>query len=769
MMRSRLIRALALASGLAVAAACGRQPALFSETNARAHVGMLAGTIGSRPVGTPANVRAREYIVDQLRLYGFSVRVQEADARRPEFGLTARVANVIATLEGTRPEALGLVAHYDSSPHAPGAADDGLGVAVALEAARVLAARPERPYSLMVLLTDAEEAGLMGAAALVTDREVTRRLQAYLQVEATGSDGPALLFESGPGNAWLVSAWAEHAPAPRGASFAADIYRRLPNDTDFSIIKRERIPGLNFAPVGDSYAYHTARDVPERLTSETLRTTGENIVATALALEATDLTQRSDAEPTFFDIAGTVAVHYGPVSGRLLTIAALLLAVVAWVRTLSAALRLEGVVRWLLTVVWTALGTAAVVAAMVGTTWALRAAREVYHPWYAHPRRLFVLLAVAGFLAGWGMTRAGAWLPVRARGHRHPLVVWTIALPVWLALACAALWFAPGSAFLVVLPLLVASLLLAVLPPTSDVALRAASLAIFAATASLWLPNTITLLDFLVPLFGRFPIVTPVFVFAALLTVAGVMLVPPLIGAFIAARRLLRPSAATAVALLALAVTAAAAYAAPAYTLERPLRRVVRVLQPDGADSAIWEVASTEPGLDLAPSAPTPWAPSPGDGPWPWTALPFPFVFRHSGPALPPAPAHIVTPSITTAPGGLELQLTVVPAAPGLRVSFALPPGLVPARHNLPGRLRDGAWVATYIAPAPDGLLFRASFDTSDPAPLQQVRVVVSSERIPGGDGWQSLPAWLPTDRSVWAASATWVLRPPFAPESSLR
>src|SRR3982751_4322397 len=82
--------------------ACSRPSGLFSESNARAHVGMLAGTIGSRAVGTAANARARDYIVEQLKQAGFEVRVQEADARRPELGTTARVANIIATLSGTR-------------------------------------------------------------------------------------------------------------------------------------------------------------------------------------------------------------------------------------------------------------------------------------------------------------------------------------------------------------------------------------------------------------------------------------------------------------------------------------------------------------------------------------------------------------------------------------------------------------------------------------------------------------------------------------------
>ena len=68
--------------------ACGRNPGIFSEQNARAHVSMLAGTIGSRPVGSEANARARAYVIDQLKLYGYDVRVQETDARRPEIGRT---------------------------------------------------------------------------------------------------------------------------------------------------------------------------------------------------------------------------------------------------------------------------------------------------------------------------------------------------------------------------------------------------------------------------------------------------------------------------------------------------------------------------------------------------------------------------------------------------------------------------------------------------------------------------------------------------------
>ena len=151
------------------------------------------------------------------------------------------------------PEAIGLLSHYDSAPNSPGAADDGLGVAVSLEAARVLASRPDRAWTTFVLVTDGEESGLMGAAALVTDRTVMTALHAYINVEAAGSSGPSVLFEAGPANGRVIRPWARTAPHPRGGSYGIEIYKRLPNDSDFTIVARHDIPGLNFALVGDGY------------------------------------------------------------------------------------------------------------------------------------------------------------------------------------------------------------------------------------------------------------------------------------------------------------------------------------------------------------------------------------------------------------------------------------------------------------------------------------------------------------------------------------
>jgi hypothetical protein len=755
-------------SAVAGASACGRGAAIpFSEANAREHVEMLAGTIGSRSIGTPANDRARLYLVDQLQRHGFQVRVQETDARRPEIGRTARVRNIVAIRAGGRPEAIALVAHYDSAPESPGAADDALGVAVCVEAARVLAGRATPNHALMVVLTDGEEAGLMGAAAAAADRSIADRIAAYVNLEAIGSTGPAVLFETGPGNGWLTGVWARHAPRPRGGSFALEVYRRLPNDTDFSVFKRRELPGLNFAAIGDSYAYHTARDEPRRLSGRTLRETGASVVSIVEALDRFDLTQRSADPAMYFDIADVTALSYGPRTAAVLALGALALGLVAWIRLLGAATAAVGGWRVVFAAVWTVLAAAAGTAAMVGAAWALRAAREVYHPWYAHPDRFFALLLGCGIAAAWGTGRLGALLPRRLHVARHPAVVWAIALPVWMLLVAATSWTARDAGYLWAVPLAAAGLVLSATPPRHAAAVRVASVLVLAVAGTLWARDTAELLRFAVTVFGRLTTITPPWIYPSLILLAAIMIAPPFVAASMTERPLARPSLMTSVLLLWIAVAAGLAYAAPAYTEERPLRRVVRSVTRQGVPT-IWEVAGNEPGLDLGQAAPTGWQRVRGapEG-VPVAPLRHPFVFRTTIDQAADVPADVRAETVPLEAGGTALHVTVMPRQPGLVASFSLPADLEPIRTNLPGVRAAGRWRATFVAPPPEGIALRATFAGTPPA-LADVAVVITSFRLPGGEGWQSLPAWLPQDRSVWSASAVHVVRP-LAPQSPLR
>ena len=339
-------------------------------------------------------------------------------------------------------------------------------------------------------------------------------------------------------------------------------------------------------------------------------------------------------------------------------------------------------------------------------------------------------------------------------------MTWSLALPAWIVVAAVSLWFAPAAAYLWTLPLLVAGVLLSLTPPAHDAAVRAASVVILGAAGAMWIPNGIELARFLVGIFGRLPVITPVFVYPAVLALAGLAVVPPVLAVVVATRPLLRPSILTVLLLMAVVVSAGLAYAAPAYTYEQPLHRVVRALQEIGSDRTTWEVGSTEPGLDLAPEAPQGWTFTSEAAPAtvPWGRLLFPFVFRTAGPPLGPAPAAVADFGLRPLAGGTELSLTVVPREPGLTFAFVLPEGIAPARSNLPGVQRLGRWTAFYVAPPEDGVVFEASFRDAPPERLRETRVAVTMHGFPGGAGWQRLPAWLPQDRTVWSATATWAI-----------
>lgn len=84
------------------------------------------------------------------------------------FGPPGRTHNTVAELRGTeRPgEVVILGAHLDSWDLAPGALDNGAGVAAVMEAARILSALPARPRrTVRFVLFGGEEVGFLGSAA----------------------------------------------------------------------------------------------------------------------------------------------------------------------------------------------------------------------------------------------------------------------------------------------------------------------------------------------------------------------------------------------------------------------------------------------------------------------------------------------------------------------------------------------------------------------------------------------------------------------------
>ena len=320
----------------------------FSAERALREVAVLARRPHS--LGTPDHDRVRDYLVQRCRALGVRVAVQDTTvAHQDKSGVLVggRVQNVVALLPGRVPggPAVLVLSHYDSQPHTPGAGDDGAGVAAALETLRALRAGPPLAHDVRWVFTDGEEAGLLGARAYTADTARLRReVGVVLNFEGRGNEGPSTLFEVSTGNGWVVGEFAKMAPAPLGSSLFYEVYRHLPNDTDFTPFRATGLPGLNFAFVGGYSFYHSPVDTPGRLDAGTLQHHGENMLPTVRHFASIPLVQAPTPDRTFFNPLGTWLVHYDAHWNYVLTLAAglLLLTAVAQARR-HGRVRLRGV------------------------------------------------------------------------------------------------------------------------------------------------------------------------------------------------------------------------------------------------------------------------------------------------------------------------------------------------------------------------------------------------------------------------------------------
>jgi len=123
----------------------------------------------SKHVTQPGNAKARTYLLDAYRRFGYrDVHEQRFDARTAVDRPPTATGNIIAVLPGTtHPELVYVISsHFDSRAEGAGADDNTSGTAVLLETARVLAQRPQAATIIFASLTG-EESGLLGGREFV--------------------------------------------------------------------------------------------------------------------------------------------------------------------------------------------------------------------------------------------------------------------------------------------------------------------------------------------------------------------------------------------------------------------------------------------------------------------------------------------------------------------------------------------------------------------------------------------------------------------------
>lgn len=314
---------LATAIGLAVFNMPDVKPATaslqeFSAARAIKHVEAISQS--PHPIGSSEIEQVRNYIVAELAGMGISPEVQETTV--PDyFGVNndqpVDVLNILAVLPGTNPAgSIVLAAHYDTVPPSPGANDDSSGVATLLETARNLIALPALQNDVIVLFIDAEEPGQFryGARSFVANYESIDDVCLVLNFEALGRTGPSIMFETAPGNSWLIEGLIQGAPHPAAFSFMSDLYRLVAEGaTDFAAFEEAGINGLNFAYSFERTVYHTNLDNIESLDQRSLQHHGDHALSLVRHFGDLDLSQVSsstEGDSVYHSIPGSITVRY---------------------------------------------------------------------------------------------------------------------------------------------------------------------------------------------------------------------------------------------------------------------------------------------------------------------------------------------------------------------------------------------------------------------------------------------------------------------------
>ncbi len=432
----------------------------FSAGRALTVLNRLIGDGMPHPAGSEANDAVRGRIVEELKNLGYQSEVQNAFECN-QYGACATINNVVAYLEGTAVSAAGapddpvgkpavlLAAHYDSVAAGPGVSDDGAGVAAVLEIARALKSLPRPRHSIVILLDGGEEAGLLGARAFVDYHPWAKDVRAAVNIDARGTSGPSLMFETGSANEWAVRLYARHATHPATSSIFYTVYKRLPNDTDFTIFKSAGYQGLNFAIIGNVVHYHTPLDNMANVNAASLQHQGENALPALVAMANSDLSSLPQRDDVYFDIFQHETVRWPSRWTLPLAIAVALVVFlqIAWLgrnKRLTQREFLWGLAAWLAIIATT--GTLAV---------ALRAliqlAGAMLVNWVAHP--------VPVEIAFWSLAIAVTLTFGILFAHRTGLWgLWAGVWAWWSLLSIVLAWEADGISYVLLAPAGVAAL-----------------------------------------------------------------------------------------------------------------------------------------------------------------------------------------------------------------------------------------------------------------------------------------------------------------------
>jgi dipeptidyl aminopeptidase/acylaminoacyl peptidase len=268
----------------------------------------------SKHVTRPGNEKARNYLRSTYQSFGYDARFQPFEARVGQGRDTTRVptANVIATLKGTvSPEVVYVVgSHFDSRAEGPGADDNTSGTAALLEAARVLAKRPQAATIVFVSFTG-EESGLLGSREFVRQVKDSLKIAGVLNNDMFGWANDHRLDNtirySNPGIRDI-----QHAAAIKfSAMITYDaFYYKSTDAASFYEAFGDIVGGLGSYPVLGNPHYHQPHDELEYENHQLIAEASKTTVASLMLLASSpSRLARLAAQPV---VAGRTTLTWAP-------------------------------------------------------------------------------------------------------------------------------------------------------------------------------------------------------------------------------------------------------------------------------------------------------------------------------------------------------------------------------------------------------------------------------------------------------------------------
>jgi hypothetical protein len=172
-------------------------PLSFKAAEAHRNIQEFVTRFPRRVLGSLESRQATGYVHDYLQKLGYPISYLHFDARIARRKQVGR--NVLAYKQGRSPEIIALIAHMDTaSTTEQGAMDNGSGVGVLMELARLFSANPTH-RSLLLIFSDGEEWGMLGARDIVSSYPERDRIAAVLSLDhvGIGSLGAFCLEETG--------------------------------------------------------------------------------------------------------------------------------------------------------------------------------------------------------------------------------------------------------------------------------------------------------------------------------------------------------------------------------------------------------------------------------------------------------------------------------------------------------------------------------------------------------------------------------------------